>query len=292
MKPINRILGILLIAAAIGGLLFSLVSLAGTWVLKPRFTKTLDNSLDLVTTSLNATAQGLALTKESMKALVVSVNSVQATLDTAAKTIEDTTPAFDSVVTLLEDDLPSTVSAVQTSLNTAYETAQVIDGVLKTLTFFNRDAYNPEVPLHTALEDISSSLNSLPTAFNEMSVSLADTRHNMQIIQVDLALVKDAIRQIETSLTQYEDVIDDYLGSIAAVQTQLEALRKNLPRTLNYIAGILTVFFLWMIIAQFGLLTQGWELFKRQEVAPRIPSTQVETTESEEEEESQEESHE
>jgi methyl-accepting chemotaxis protein len=281
MKPVNRIFGNLLIAAAIGGLLFSLMGLFGTWIVRPNLIKTLDNSLNLVNITLKTTGQGLALTRDAMKSLVMSVSSVQSTLNTAGRTIEEIAPALDSVVALLDEDLPSTVTAVQTSLNSAYDTTRIIDGVMEAIAWFTGEAYNPAVPLHIALGDISASMNNLPGAFENMSESLTDTHHNMQTIQVDLVLFEDSIRQIESNLTEYEAVIDDYVDSILAVQQQIDELQKILPRIINFLALGSTFFFLWMIITQIGLFTQGRELLNYQVSTSQINSSQSEPTETE-----------
>jgi chromosome segregation ATPase len=260
---LNRLFGPLLILAAILGLVFSLFGLVFVWRYKTIVTKSLDSSLDLVSTSLSTTAEGMALTQESLKTLSSSMQSVEGTLQTATQTIEDTRPMMDTVITLLNEDLPGTVQTIQVSLNTAYQTAQVIDSVLNTLSFLSPNAYNPEVPLHTSLANISESLNALPVAFSQMADSLDETNHNFQTIEVDLALVQDAIRQVETSIGQYDQIIADYQVSLKTVEGEIDKLRSRLPVVTSGIAFGLTVFLVWMAIAQIGLLTQGMEMSRR-----------------------------
>ena len=68
-------------------------------------------------------------------------------------------------------------------------------------------------------------MNALPVAFNQMADSLDETNHNFQVIEVDLALVQDAIRQVETSIGQYDQIIADYQVSLKTVEGEIDRLR-------------------------------------------------------------------
>lgn len=264
MKTIfQRVVGILLIVAAIIGLVFSITGLAGIWRARPGITTSLMDTVDLVSTSLDSTAQGLALTQQSMKTLTGSVSSVKTTLTTSIKTFETTKPMLSQLTALLDNDLPNTVTAVQTSLDTAYQSAQIIDTVLHTLTFFNRDAYNPEVPLHEALQQVSASMDSLPASLQNMETSLSNTSDQVDIVQADLELVIADIESIESNLQQYDKMLGDYQASLSSAQKQLTALKTRLPRLVDAVVWVLTIFLLWMAFAQLSLLTQGWELVNR-----------------------------
>ena len=260
----GRITGSLLIFAAILGLVISLSGLAVTWIYKPAITESLQGSLSLIGNSLAATAEGMDLIQQSLQTLEASVASIESTMSTASKTIEDTLPMMVTMATLLDEELPTTVGAVQTSLNSAYETAQVIDSVLTALTFLNRDMYNPEVHLHISLANISESMNALPVSFSSMAENIEDTKHNMQVIQVDFVLMQDAVRQIGNSINQYEQIINDYRTTLDRVQTEIEQLNARISTTITLIALGMTFFLIWMAIAQLGLLYQGMELLRSQ----------------------------
>ena len=260
----GRLTGSLLIFGAILGLIISLSGLAVTWIYKPAITESLQSSLNLIGNSLAATAEGMDLIQQSLQTLEASVASIEGTMSTASKTIEDTLPMMDTMAALLDEELPTTVGAVQTSLNSAYETAQVIDSVLTALTFLNRDMYNPEVPLHVSLANISESLNALPVSFSSMAENIDDTKHNMQVIQVDFVLMQDAVRQIGNSINQYEQIITDYHTTLERVQTEIEQLNAHISTTITLIALGMTFFLIWMVIAQLGLLYQGMELLRAQ----------------------------
>lgn len=271
MKTIfNRFVGLLLIVAAIIGLVFSISGIVGIWRIKPSVTTGLTSAVDLVNTSLDSTAQGLALTRDSMKTLADTVSGVQATLETSVKTFETIKPLLDQLGGLLENDLPNTVTSVQTSLDTAYQSAQIIDTVLHALTFFNRDAYNPQVPLQDALKQISTSMNGLPVSFRNMKKSLSDTSDQVEVAQADLKTMIVDIKNVQANLQQYDQVLSDYQNSLTDAKKQLTSLKARLPSLIDITAWVLTIFLIWMAIAQFGLLTQGWELMTRGAPPPAV----------------------
>ena len=262
-KTVSRLSGTLLIVAALGGLVFSLLGLVGVWRYRPILTDSLNSSLELLRSTLDSTADGLTITQESLKGALASINALQDTLTTTTETIQSTEPMVESVVELLDTDMPQTIQATQRSLNTAQESAQVIDGFLNALSMIPGVNYNPQVPLSEALQQVSTSLNNLPGSLAEMAGSLEDTGDNLQIIQVDLALIADSVHQVEVSLAKSEDVIVDYQELVATVQEQLDRSQAKLPKLIRNIAVGLSIFLAWMVIAQIGLFTQGWDLVRR-----------------------------
>jgi uncharacterized phage infection (PIP) family protein YhgE len=262
-SALKRIIGILLILTAIGGLVFSAFGLVNVWHLKPNATSSLLKGLDVLSNTLDTTAQGLVVAQESLDGAIDSMIAMQSTVKTIADTMQTTEPMVTSFAKLMGEDMPNTITATQTSLVTAQASAQVIDTVLNALSIIPGLDYKPEVPLHTALGQVSDSLNSLPDTFAEIETSLTDVQHNLKKIQIDLTLLADSIHQIETSMTQARSVINQYQISVANVQKELARLKTNLPGMVNGLVLALTVFFVWMAVAQLGLLTQGWELIHK-----------------------------
>ena len=93
-----------------------------------------------------------------------------------------------------------------------------------------------------------------------MQTSLADTTSNLDTFEADLTVMASSIGEIENSVSQYTAVLEGYLTSIKGLQVQMKALKTNIPTYIHYMVLGLTVFFVWMAIAQLGLMTQGWEL--------------------------------
>jgi peptidoglycan hydrolase CwlO-like protein len=261
----NKIVGVLLILASIIGLVFSIGGIVALQKIKPDLTTSITNGVKLISVTLVATAQGLEITQKSLKSSVDSISALQSTIQATAKTLGSTQPLLDNISKLMEEELPKTIRATGQSLKTAQESSAVIDSVLMMLSnvpIFGIP-YNPEISLSTALGEVAQTLDGLPEKFIAMQKDLENTGDNLQVVEADMETVVSTIGGIQSSVSQYESVLKGYQDSLAQVQKQLDALVKNLPTYINILVIALTVFLVWMAIAQLGLLTQGWELLHR-----------------------------
>ncbi len=263
----RRIFGILLVIAAVVGLIFSLVGLVTIWRVQPEITKNLQNSVELLNTTLGTTAQALTVTQQALKSSVDTVRTLQETVQTTAKTIQNSTPMVDAINKIIQNDLPNTIQATQKSLDTAQESAKVIDSVLGMLSSVPLIGpslgYNPQIPLNVALGEVAASLNNLPNSFADMNDSLKQTSSNLETFQADLETMASSIEETGASMAEYETVITGYQSSLERTQAQFRALETDLPGMVKTAAWVLTVFLAWMTIAQIGLFIQGWGLLSQ-----------------------------
>jgi len=260
---LRRMIGFLLIVAALGGLIFSIYGLMSVWRLKPVAMENTSSSLDLLQASLDTTDQGLSVADQSLRSTIASISALESTVTTASKTFEDTTPVIITLTDLTSNELPQTVESTQTSLVAAQESAKIIDSVLRALVsipFVNKDIYNPPVPLDVALGNVSKSLDRLPASLKSIGSSLESTSGNLEIMLADMDQMAVDIRGISTSLDDAQGVIQQYQQLVNDLESRLENTRPKVPGWINNLAWVITLAFLWLGIAQFGLLLQGLQL--------------------------------
>jgi hypothetical protein len=264
MSIIRKIIGVFLILAAVGGLIFSIGGIVLAWRAEPRVTAGLQNFVEVLSGTLQTTSQGLTITQQALKSSVDTVSALQSTVETTAKTIKSSGPMVDEISKLMTTELPNTVQSTESSLRTAQESAKVIDSVLSTLSSIpligSGIGYNPQVPLDQALGQVADSLTSLPDSFANMAESLKTSSSNLETFQADLSVMAESIGQIEKSVAQYESVVGNYQKSLDALNTKLANIESSLPSIVRSVLVGLTIFLVWMVIVQFGLLTQGLEL--------------------------------
>ena len=261
---LRRIIGFLLIVAALGGLIFSLYGLVSVWRLRPVALNNANSSLDLVQASLDTTKQGLTVADQSLNSTMASIGALESAVTTISKTFEDSVPVIQTLTDLTATELPQTVVSAQTSLVAAQESAKIIDSVLRALVsipFVNKDIYNPPVPLDVALGDVSKSLDGLPASLKSIGTSMKATSGNLEIMRADMDQMATTIRGINTGLEDAQGVIQQYQQLINDLDQRLENTRPKVPGWINSLAWVITLAFLWLGIAQFGLLLQGLQLF-------------------------------
>lgn len=264
MKP-RRLFGFLLIVAAAAGFIFSAVGLFGIWRYRPVVTQKVVDTLALFDQALNTTQDGFAIVGQVVQTTTVDIASLQTTIQVLARSIHDTNPMLDSLTSLTGADFPAALAATQTSLASAQSSALLIDNVLATLTsipLLKVDAYKPDVPLHTALAQVSTSLDSLTPALAMINSSLVNGKTNLGVIETDLNKISEATQGISSALGSARNAIDQYKTVTAQSKEQIETMQRLAPDWLTTIAWILTFILVWLLIAQIGLGAQGLDMLQ------------------------------
>jgi hypothetical protein len=263
---IRKLCGLLCVLAAVAGLLFSIFCLVQIWRYRPAVTQSVVDNLTLLDQALTTTQSGLTTVSQMVQTTTVDVASLQTTTLALSQAIHDTNPMLDSLTTLTSKDLPAAISATQTSLASAQSSALLIDNVLEALTsipLLTIAAYKPDVPLHTALAQVSTSLDSLPAALATISTSLAGGQTKLVVVEVEMGKVSDTTSGISTALGSAQVVINQYQTVVMQLKTQVETLQGVALDWMTTIIWILTFVLGWLLIAQLGLGAQGLEMLRR-----------------------------
>lgn len=292
MKSFLKItVGVLLILAAIIGLIFSLGGLVGIWTIDAWIEESIANTLNVLDGSLRATYQGLVVTQDSLNSTISSVSGLQSTVDSIAVTVGTTDPLLNSVVTLIGTELPQTIQSSQESLVAAQNGAQVLDGLLSFLSnpltsaLLGTPPPSPDTSLASALGGLAEDLDTLPAKFTEMSENLGTTTESLVNVQVNLQQVATDVGGIATSLEGYGEVLEQYKAIIDTVRGQIQLISTNLPMLVRVLVWGGTLFLVWMTIAQLGLLTQGIEWVQRGRKKPNIYQEEIRVEEEPNEQE-------
>lgn len=258
---IRRQLGFLFVIVAVAGIIFSVISLVEIWSYEQVVTQTIVDNLALVDQALNATQDGLTVVNDVAETTKSDVTSLQTATHALALAIHDMGSTFDSLSTLASKDFPASISATQKSLKAAQSSALLIDNTLTVLTsipFFSpTSSYKPEVPLHTALADVSTSLDSLPASLATIDKSLDDGKANLAVVEVQLNRISDTTKEMNRALGNAQTTIAHYQAVTKEVKVRLETLRLAAPAWIKTIVWILSFILVWVLISQLGLGLQG-----------------------------------
>ena len=256
-----RLIGVVFVAAGMAGILFSLAALVTTWRWQPQVETAFEGNLILLEDTLRVTGEGLDAAAESLDATITSVASLETTLDQVADATGQSVPVIENLVTLTQDELPATIRSTQVSLVSAQDAAQVIDRILRAIAaipLLGRSlSYNPQVPMHEALGQVISDLDSVPATLEEIGGSVSSTDDTLLAIQASLELMAVDIHGVNSGLEQSQEVISQYQVLIADLQERLSRTRDNLPGMLDGASWFLSLLFAWLGVAQLGVITEG-----------------------------------
>jgi len=258
----RKIIGTTFIIASIIGLILSAAGIVLVWVVREPLTTNLVNTIDLVSSTLEATSSGLSAVDETLSSTILNITTLESTIQTASKSVDDSVPMVESISGLLSGNLPGAIEATQTGLTTLQDAAGTIESTLKLLTsipFIPIERYAPEVAFTDALEDISENLDPISQSLVEMESTLNTTQSNITEISAELGNISQNISDLNNSLSDIQLVIEQYQEVITTAQEKIDSIRINLGMIITVTAWIFTIIFVWLGIAQLGLLTQGIE---------------------------------
>jgi methyl-accepting chemotaxis protein len=236
-----RVIGMTLIATGVLGLLISLTGLVfiGTAT---------DDGLDVAAAALSDTERTLS--------------SLSVTIADATVAISETQPSLAALQRLTGEQLPQTIGETRQALDSAGETARVVDGVLSALSFLGVN-YNPEVPLDVALARVSESLAEVPNDLVEVSRGVERASANLDDLVADLGEVADGLDAIARSVDEASGVVEQYKTVVGDLRGEVAAVQEAAPGWITAVQWGLFLLLAWLALAQIGLLTQGWEILER-----------------------------
>jgi hypothetical protein len=93
----------------------------------------------------------------------------------------------------------------------------------------------------------------------DMENTLNTTQGNLIMIAAQVRIISRNISDLNDSLYEIKLIIGQYQDVITDAQGKLDSIQRNIATIITVTAWIFTIIFIWLGIAQFGLLTQGLE---------------------------------
>lgn len=258
-KSNKRGLGNLLILIALIGILFSIFGIATTWYYRPRVLGTVFGIIDSIDQILVNTNDGLVIIESTLEASATNLEIIISTLDNLKETLDNISVSLGSSADLIGGDLHETIIDTQTALNSAAQSAGLVDNTLRfiaAIPLLGAD-YRPEVPLSTSLGQVSESLNDIPEAFLEIEQNIRDTEGSMDDLQTDVSDLSNDIQDFEVSLLGAQVVFSEYGLIFEDLREQLSTIKEQTATFLWVTSILITGGFFLLAIGQLNVYHQG-----------------------------------
>jgi hypothetical protein len=286
----RKIIGIAFIVAAIFGLIFSLAGIVLVWGVKAPLTESMFNSIELIDITLETTNSALEVVDDTLANTLTDLGTLESTIQTAGKGVDDSVPMVESISGLFSDNIPQAIEATQTALTSLQSAAATLESTLQLITaipFLPIEDYAPDVLFTTALDDVSQSLDAIPESLGVMEDTLDTTQGNLISLSAQMNAMAGSVSELNSSIYEIQLVLGQYQDVISILQARLDAFRTNLSTIITVTAWVFTIIFIWLGIAQLGLLTQGlervdWPRSEPLEEVPPPPESEIEEDQVEE----------
>jgi methyl-accepting chemotaxis protein len=197
---------------------------------------------------------------------VDTVKTLESTVAGVGDTVASSVPVVDSVATLLGEQLPATIQTTQKTLESVAASSETIDellAVMSAIPFLGVDAYAPEVPLSQGFLDVAAGLEGIPESLQTTREQLLTMNESLAGLEGGFDAIAENVGQIATSVGSAHTVLQEYGGVIDQLKSSVGWMSKALPTWVKYLRLGVSALLIWLGIAQFALITQGWELIGR-----------------------------
>lgn len=259
---LKRIFGFVLIATSAVAILLSLAGLAK---LPGASVKLADTSTEVINTTLSTiqiTRQSLATASDVLEHADNSLSVVVTTIEDVGSTLQDTDDLVGNLGDVAGENLPEVIGSTQESLITAQESAQVIEGVLRTLnglSFLTGVSYNPDIPMPESIGEISIALDGLSPAFEDMQSNLEILQANLSLVESNVSGLSENLSDIQGSIEDAQTLISDYDVLLHDIENDLENASKRVSSSIRIAAWIAGFFIVWLLVIQVAMIARGWE---------------------------------
>jgi chromosome segregation ATPase len=261
----KRLVGLLVFLIALPSLILTLYILVQVWRLQQPITVSLLSGVDVFAAALDSASDGLTTMQQSLDTTTANIDQLENTSQSLTQSLHDTGPLMNSLTTLTGKDLPTTITATQQSLNSAEGTALLVDDTLSALArvpFLPITPYQPQVPLHTAIAQVSTSLDNLSPSLLSIDKSLLTTSGNLATIETQTREMSQSMDKIKMNLVDIKQTVGQYRASVAKLRVQVTELRVAIPGWVM-IATWLSLFILgWLALVQVEWLVEGVQMLR------------------------------
>lgn len=275
----RRILGLIIMIVAI---LLMLVSIAGAAVINDVIDGVgvaVDNLLGVTGETLAATSATLEQTKATIAEANATMTTVEQTAVNLSRTVSDTQPLLESTTTVVTEQVPENIEALQQALPVVAEVAGVVDNTLQTLSNLGISQeipipfsdpltlefdlgidYEPGEPFDQALLDVGDSLEGLPDELRSLQSDLETTTENLATVSEDIMAISDDLAAANEQIALFIPILDDYLGILDQIDASLVQVQAQLDTQLELLGWGAIALFVLLALTQLAPLYIGWEL--------------------------------
>jgi len=263
-----RFLGLWLALVAAASLLLTGFGLLRVWRLQGQVTASIQSSLDVISSTLMTTSDGLTAIGKSIEATSDSLKSLQDAVLSGGGTIHNQAASLQTLSTLFGKDLPDAFTGAQTAMIGAQASAMEVEDMLTVLTtnpVFAASPYNPPVLLSTALSGVASELETLPAPMQAAGANFSTTSADLSTLEITLTNFAASLEQLRAKMEDTITVVERYHQELDRLGERVTWLRAGVPKWVRWADLGLSFLFGWLGIMQLFALGRGLRWMMRGE---------------------------
>jgi methyl-accepting chemotaxis protein len=194
--------------------------------------------------------------------VAASLREVQTTLSDTSLTLARASNVTANLGGVISTDVPASVDSIRAALPALIDTARVIDGTMRGLSFFGVH-YEPEVALDDSLSDIDAQLAEIPVLLRAQHDTLRSVAGDLGAFSSSTVEISDNLAAIRVRLAEASTVLAGY-GSIVDDSTVLlDDLSADVERGVGALRLVIALVGLGIVATQTFPLAAGLMVIRR-----------------------------
>lgn len=249
MRSINRFIAWVVIVFVVVSILLAILAIAGSWLVNERVTSDILYVLNGLQTGLSAVESSLQRLDTALSSARELTQTILSAADGLGERIEESSPVLDLLTKTVNEDLVSRVNAAR----------ETVIAIRDAVTAFNAslEAINAlpfiEVPTLTdQLQSVSDRLADLALMVQELRGLVAQVKTG--VVETLVTPITQTATRIDNELATVQATLQSYMQQVDGVQSAVATLQSRVPVWIDIASVALSLFFLWIIIAQLAML--------------------------------------
>lgn len=284
MKAINRFIAWVVIIVVVFGLILSGFAIAASWAVNAPITNGILNVLSGVQTGLNAVGNSLERLDVTLSSSRELVQTIQSTANQLGDKVEQSSPVLTLLSKTVNEDLATKINSARESVIAIRDAVVAFNTTLEAL---NSVPFVNVPTLTDQLQSVSDKLADLALVVEDLRSMVSQVKTG--VVETLVTPITQTASRIDSELASIQQNVGSYIEQVNGVSEVVATLQAKVPVWIDIISIALSIFFLWIILAQLsmlaiarGYLKTGYVpwTYRLAPAEPQLPSsTQVEVQE-------------
>jgi hypothetical protein len=196
--------------------------------------------------------------------------------------MSDMQPLLQSTTTVVTQDVPDNIEAVQATIPNIAQVAGVIDRVLRRLSEFGISQtipipfnpitlefdlgidYAPDEPFDDTIWELGDSLEGMPEELRSLEQDLGILTEDLELLTANVETASGDIERVNEEIAQFLPIIDEYLIIVSQINDSLLSFKSQISSQLEMLKTVLIAVLVLLSLTQLAPLYLGWELLSGQ----------------------------
>ncbi len=225
--------------------------------------------IETVAITISTTETGLELITNSLDVVEGSLEDLETSIGTVQTSVDNFSPIISNVSELIGTDMVTIANEGSLTLSTAAEGSKIIDstlGILARIPLLGFD-YDPETPLHTSLDKLSTNFTNLPEVLTSIQTDLDQSAGDIETLATDISVLSEHTDAIKNKLVEAKPILSTYQLLLEEATQKVDKINNFYSKWVNLaFIGILIVL-TWSFLVQVLRLKESLENAKSGKIA-------------------------